>query len=112
MSNEGQAADRSLANSKELAKSVSDLYGKVRAKFENATPMRQDEMVQSMNAVRAGMGDTFKRDKVTFEGSLNQNEYTMKKLLDLFQEIAETEQVDNETPLATEVEPEKPGTSQ
>ena len=108
---EGQP-DRSLENTKALTKSVSDLYGKVRAKFENATPLRQDEMVQSMNAVSAGMGDTFRRDKITFEGSLNDNEFTMKKLLDLFEEIAETEQVENETPLATEVEPEKPETAQ
>ena len=112
MANGGNSAAKSLSDTKGLTKSVSDLYGKVRAKFENATPLRQDEMVQSMNAVSAGMGDTFKRDKVTFEGSLNENEYTMKRLLDLFEEIAETEQVDNESPLATEVEPEKPETAQ
>ena len=112
MTNGGNSAAKSLSGTKELTKSVSDLYGKVRAKFENATPLRQDEMVQSMNAVSAGMGDTFKRDKITFEGSLTENEYTMQRLLELFEEIAETEQVDNESPLATEVEPEKPETAQ
>ena len=86
-------------------------YASVRAKYENAPLQRQRWMIQSMNGISAGLGETFIKDKVSFEGKIKNEEGVLRKILALFEEIVETEEAGQETPLATEAEPEKPDSS-
>ena len=67
----------------------------------------------SINDISAGLGDAFVKDKVSFEGGLRSiaEEGSLRRIQRLFEEIAETEELPLGTPLATEVEPEKPGSS-
>ena len=94
-----------------MSEAVEKLYSTVRAKYENAALQRQRWMIQAMNGVSAGLGESFIKDKVSFEGKIKNEEGILRKILTLFEEIAETEEAVQETPLVTEVEPEKPDSS-
>ena len=65
-----------------------------------------------MNAVSMGIGDELKKDKITFKDSLKEIEYTMKRLLDLLEDVTEIEQVDNEITSTNGYESEKQETAQ
>ena len=89
------------------------MYSAVRPKYENANTNRQIQIVKSINDISVGLGDAFTNDKVSFEEKLAviSDEDILHKLQSLFEGLRDTEKMQPETPLATENEPEKPGSS-
>ena len=66
--------------------------------------------MQSINNICSDLGDAFTKDKVSFEAKLADVTAAnkLRELHALVEQIIEKEEMPLETPIATEVEPEKP----
>ena len=68
------------------------------------------QIVKSINDICSTLGDAFTKDKVSFEAKLTDvtSANKLRELHQLLEQITEKEEMPLETPIATEVEPDKP----